>query len=65
MADYNIGRPNHIWHGSFDFAGGLDIRLTPRWSIHGELRDYVSGLGLGGSNGRHSLTLVAGAALHF
>lgn len=54
-----------VWHGLFDFAGGLDIRLNRRWSIRGELRDYISGRGLGGYHGRQSPTPVLGAAWHF
>lgn len=64
VADYHVWS-NHIWHGLFDFAGGLDIRLSRRWSIRGELRDYISGLGLGGSSGRQNLAPVLGAAWHF
>lgn len=64
VAQYDFGS-DHIWHGLFDFAGGIDIRLSRRWSIRGELRDYVSGLGLGGSSGRQSLTPVLGVAWHF
>lgn len=64
VADSNVGS-NRIWHGLFDFAGGLDIRLSRRWSIRSELRDYVSGVGLGGYHGRQSPTPVLGAAWHF
>jgi opacity protein-like surface antigen len=51
--------------GVFEFGGGVDIRLTRFWSIRGEVRDFVSGLGLSGVAGRHHWIPLGGIALHF
>ena len=51
-------------HGLVEFGGGVDVRLTRRFSIRVDVRDYVSGRGLGGVAGRHRLLPLAGIALH-
>ena len=56
---------NSTHHGVFDFGGGVDIRLTRRISIRGEVRDFVSGAGLSGATGVHHVLPVVGVALHF
>lgn len=53
------------WHGVFDFGGGVDLRLSRPFSIRGEVRDFVTGAGLGGSPGRNHLIAAGGLALHF
>jgi hypothetical protein len=52
-------------HGVFDFGGGMDFRLTRLLSLRGEVRDYVTGRGLGGVNGRNHPIYVFGVAFHF
>jgi hypothetical protein len=37
------------FHGVFDFGGGIDFRLTRPFSVRGEVRDFVTGSGLGGA----------------
>ena len=56
---------NAVWHGIFDFGGGVDIRLNRRLSIRAEVRDLVSGTGLSGAAGRNHLIPAGGLALHF
>ena len=52
-------------HGVFQASGGLDLRLTERFSIRGEVRDIVTGSGLSGSNGPHHVVPLMGVAFHF
>lgn len=56
---------NSTMHGTFQFGGGVDFRLTRMFSIRGELRDFVTGSGLNGSLGPHHLVPLIGVALHF
>jgi opacity protein-like surface antigen len=53
------------YHGVFDFGGGMDFRLTRRLSLRGEVRDFVTGQGLGGVSGRNHVVAGFGVALHF
>ena len=57
--------PYQTTHGVFQFGGGVDLRLTERISIRGEVRDFVTGSGLSGSNGPHHLVPLMGLAMHF
>jgi len=52
------------WHGVFDFAGGVDIRLKRSFSLRAEFRDFVTGRGLSGADGRHHPIAGIGIALH-
>lgn len=52
-------------HGVFEWGGGVDVRLSKRVSIRGEVRDFVSGQGLSGSNGVHHVVTMVGVAFHF
>jgi hypothetical protein len=52
-------------HGVFQASGGLDLRLTERFSIRGEVRDIVTGSGLSGSTGPHHVVPLIGVAVHF
>lgn len=56
---------NASWHGVVLAGGGIDVRLTPRWSIRGEVRDLVTGKDLSGAAGRNHLLPLFGIALHF
>jgi len=51
-------------HGVFDFGGGVDLRVNRHFSIRIEVRDCVSGHGLGGTAGINHLLPVAGLAYH-
>jgi hypothetical protein len=53
------------YHGVFDFGGGVDVRLNRLLSIRGEVRDFVTGTGLGGVTGRNHRLVSGGMALHF
>jgi hypothetical protein len=53
------------WHGVFDIGGGIDVRLSRRFSIRAELRDWVTGAGLSGIPGRNHPLAFGGVALHF
>ena len=50
---------------ALEFGGGLDVRLTRLVSLRGEVRDFVSGRGLGGVAGRHHPIYGFGAGLHW
>ena len=52
-------------HGVFQCGGGVDLRLTQRFSIRGEVRDIVTGRGLSGSTGPHHVVPLIGVAMHF
>jgi len=52
------------WHGVFDAAGGLDIRLRRSFSLRAEFRDFVTGRGLSGADGRHHPIVGIGIAFH-
>jgi hypothetical protein len=56
---------NYTSHGVFQFSGGIDLRLTERFSIRGEVRDIVTGRGLSGSTGPHHVVPLIGVAFHF
>ena len=47
------------------FGGGVDFRLTRLLSLRGEVRDFVSRAGMGGTEGRHHPVFVAGLGFHF
>lgn len=51
-------------HGVFAFGGGADVRLSTRFSLRAEVRDFVSGKELAGAAGRHHLLPVIGVAFH-
>ena len=50
---------------ALDFGGGLDFRLTRLMSLRAEARDFVSGKGLGGVQGRHHPIFGFGVGFHF
>lgn len=52
-------------HGVFDFAAGIDLRLSRAFSIRGEVRDFVTGKGLSGATGRQHIVYLFGGAIHF
>jgi len=56
---------NETFHGVFDFGGGVDVRLSRRVSIRGEVRDFVTGHGLSGVSGTNHLLPLFGVAFHF
>lgn len=47
------------------FGGGLDFRLTRLLSLRVDVRDFVTGAGLGGVSGRNHAILQFGPAFHF
>jgi hypothetical protein len=49
----------------FDFAGGIDLRLSRLLSLRGEGRDFVSGANLGGVSGHNHPVFLVGLAFHF
>lgn len=49
----------------FDFAGGIDLRLSRLVSLRGEGRDFFSAPNLGGVTGRNHPVFLAGLAFHF
>ncbi len=51
-------------HGVFAFGGGADVRLSQRFSLRAEVRDWVTGKELSGATGRHHLLPVFGVAFH-
>jgi len=51
-------------HGVFDFGGGVDVRLTRHFSIRGEVRDFVTGSGLSGVEGRNHVVPLMGLVFH-
>jgi opacity protein-like surface antigen len=66
--DVNSGsNTQHLtnYHGAFDYGGGMDFRLTRLLSLRGEIRDFVTGSGLGGVSGRHHPIIGFGMAAHF
>ena len=52
-------------HGVLQFGGGVDLRLSRRFSIRGEVRDFVSGKGLSGASGPNHVVGLAGVGFHF
>ena len=52
-------------HGVLGGGGGLDFRLSRYVSIRVDVRDYVTGRGLGGVPGRNHLLPMMGIAFHF
>jgi len=53
-----------VYHGVFDFGGGVDIRLSRFFSIRVDARDYVTGRDLGGVPGRNHFLPVVGVVFH-
>ena len=49
----------------FDFAGGIDLRLSRLVSLRGEGRDFFSAPNLGGVAGHNHPVFLAGLAFHF
>jgi hypothetical protein len=43
----------------------MDFRLTRLLSVRGDIRDFVTGRGLGGLNGRNHTIFGFGMAVHF
>jgi hypothetical protein len=60
IANYRI----HI-SPAFDFAGGIDVRLSRLLSLRGEGRDFVTAANLGGVSGHNHPVFLAGLAFHF
>jgi hypothetical protein len=58
-------KSNYVWHGVFEFGGGVDLRLSQRFSIRTEVRDFVTGKGLSGASGRHHILPLLGVSFHF
>jgi len=52
-------------HGVFDVGAGIDFHLSPRLSLRGEVRDFITGKGLSGATGRQHLIYLFGLAFHF
>jgi opacity protein-like surface antigen len=52
-------------HGVFQWGGGVDVRISKRVSIRGEVRDLITGKGLSGSDGIHHLITLVGVGFHF
>ena len=48
-----------------DFGGGLDLRLTRLMSLRAEARDFVTGRGLGGAEGRNHPIFGFGIGFHW
>jgi hypothetical protein len=55
---------NGTAHGVFVFGGGMDVRLSKRWSIRMDVRDLVTGKDLSGPGRNHVLPSI-GVGLHF
>jgi hypothetical protein len=51
-------------HGSFEFGGGVDFRLSRWFSLRAEVRDLVTGNHLSGAAGRQLVVPTVGVALH-
>jgi hypothetical protein len=49
----------------FDFAGGMDLRLSRLLSLRAEGRDFFSAPNLGGVSGHNHPVFLAGLAFHF
>ena len=49
----------------FDYAGGIDLRLSRLLSLRGEGRDFFSAAHLGGVSGHNHPVFLAGLAFHF
>jgi len=47
------------------FGGGADFRITQLLGFRGEMRDFVSRPGLGGTQGRHHPVFVLGFSFNF
>jgi hypothetical protein len=67
--DGTFGRAGSVgWRsapqGVFVPGGGVDVRLTPRFSLRAEIRDVVTGRQLGGVPGRQHLAPLFGVAFH-
>lgn len=56
---------NSTAQGLLVAGGGIDVRLTRRISIRGEVRDLVTSAGLSGASGRHHVLPLFGIAFHF
>jgi hypothetical protein len=53
-----------VYHGVFDFGGGVDIRLSRIFSIRVDARDYVTGRDLAGVPGRNHFLPMVGLVFH-
>jgi hypothetical protein len=51
--------------GVFDFAGGIDLRLSRMLSLRAEARDFVSAAHLGGVAGHNHPVYLVGFAFHY
>lgn len=58
-------RAERIVSPVLDFGGGADFRITQLLSLRGEVRDFISRAGLGGTQGRHHPVFVVGLGFHF
>jgi hypothetical protein len=52
-------------NGVFDFGGGVDVRLSRRFSIRSEVRDFVTAQGLSGVSGHNHVLPLFGVTFHF
>ena len=64
-SDGGRNRIQYTYHGVFEFGGGADFRLTRLLSLRADLRDFVTGRGLGGVDGRNHVLASFGVAGHF
>jgi hypothetical protein len=58
-------KTHSVYHGVVSAGGGIDFRTSRRISIRVDVRDYVTGHGLGGVLGRNHFLPMAGIAFHF
>jgi hypothetical protein len=56
---------NSTVHGVADVGGGADFRFNVRFSLRGEVRDYITGRGLSGVEGRNHVVIGGGLVFHF
>ena len=54
-----------LLRAALDFGGGLDFRLTRLVSLRAEARDFVTGRGLGGVEGRNHPIFSFGLGIHW
>lgn len=54
-----------VWHGLAVTGGGVDVRLSRRISLRGELRDFITAPRRSGATGRHHPVPFFGVAFHF
>ncbi len=57
-------KADSTFHPVFDFGGGADLRVARWLSLRGDVRDFVSSAGLGGTTGHNHAIFVFGIAFH-